>query len=299
MTVSLKRFRCFVALAEEGHFGRAAERVFLSQPALSKQIAQLEADLDAELFERTPQGVSLTEAGRVLLPEARLVLEQIGRALRSVQELSDLKASRLRLGAVGPAAHNFLPKIVQVMRATHPDLVISLREVTTAEQLELLKRDQIDLAILCADDTDEVAFTPMFKDPVVVGLQGANPLARYANIPIERLSEQTLASPRRVEPGHARLLSFLEERGVHPEVIDIDSVATTFGLISVGEAVGLFPAFAQDKPPPDVTFRPTEPALPDLETGVAWRRNSPPAILEPFLEAAKQVATSVRPVGSA
>ncbi len=297
--MSLKRFRCFVALAEELHFGRTAERVFLSQPALSKQIAQLEADLGASLFERTPQGVILTEAGRVLLPEARLVLAQVGRAVRSVEEPSATRASQLRLGAVGPAAHNLLPKIVKLLRATHPDLVISLHEVTTAEQLELLKTDQIDLALLCVENTDEVAFTPLFRDPVVVVLHKANPLTRCTTVPLERLSEQTLASPHRVEPGHARLLSYLHEQGVRPELIDVDSVATTFGLISSGEAIGFFPGFAQAKLPPEMVSRTTEPALPDLETGVAWRRMTPPAILEPFLEAAKQVAASVRPVEDA
>ena len=296
MALSLKRFRCFVALAEELHFGRAAERVFLSQPALSKQIAQLEADLGASLFDRTPQGVTLTEAGCVLLPEARLVLAQVERAVQSVEALNGSRASQLRLGAVGPAAHNLLPEIIKLLRATHPDLTISLREVTTAEQLELLKTGQIDLAILCVEDTDEIAFMPLFRDPVVVVLHKANPLARHAPIPLECLTEQTLASPHRVEPGHARLLSYLHDRGVHPEIIDVDSVAPTFGLISSDEAIGLFPDFAQAKLPPEMVSRSTEPALPDLETGVAWRRVTPPAILEPFLEAAKRVAASAHTV---
>ena len=296
MAISLKRFRCFIALAEELHFGRAAEHIFLSQPALSKQIAHLEADLGVKLFERTPHGVTLTRAGRVLLPEARLVLGQVERAVRSVAQFSDLESSRLRLGAVGPAAHVLLPKIIKMIRVTRPELVISLNEVPTADQLDLLRNDVIDLALLCAEDRNDIAFLPLFCDPVLVGLPKASPLAQRAAVSIKSLGEQTLASPHRVEPGHARLLSHLHGQGIHPAVIEVDSVTTTFALISSGEAVGFFPAFARTNPPSGVTLLPIEPAMPGLETGVAWRRATPPAMLEAFLAVAKEVARSLRQV---
>lgn len=292
MAVTLKRFRCFVALAEELHFGRAAARVFLSQPALSKQIALLEQDMGAKLFERSPRGVILTEAGRVLLPEARLALEQVRRAERSVRRLQNEALPRLRLGSVGPAAHSLVPEILKTLRTTHPELVISLNELPTAAQLELLKDDLIDLALLCANDTPETAFYPIFRDPVVLGLRSEHPLAQSAKVLLAGLGDQTLASPHRIEPGHARLLSFLHAHDIHPEVIEVTGVATAFGLVASGEAVSFFPAFARLGAPPGITFLPTDPALPELETGVAWRRGDPPAILEAFLQAVEQVKTA-------
>lgn len=292
MAITLKRFRCFVALAEELHFGRAAMRVFLSQPALSKQIALLEEDLETKLFERSPRAVALTEAGRVLLPEARLALEQVGRAERSVRRLQNETLLKLRLGSVGPAASSLLPEILKTLRATHPELVISLNELPTTEQLELLENDLIDLALLCAENTPETAFYPIYRDPVVLGVPEDHLLAQCAKVSLASLGEQTLASPYRIEPGHARLLSFLHAHDIYPEVIEVTGVATAFGLVATGAAVSFFPAFAQFNAPSGITFLPTEPPLPELETGVAWRRADPPAILEAFLQAAEQIKTA-------
>ncbi len=234
----------------------------------------------------------LTEAGRILLPEVRLAREQVGRVERSVRRLQNETLPKLRLGSVGPAAHGLVPKILKTLRATHPESVISLNELPTAAQLELLKNDLIDLTLLYAEDTPKTAFYPIFRDPVVLGLRSEHPLVQSARALLASPGDHTLASPHRIEPGHARLLSFLYARDVVPEVIEVMGGAAAFGLVASGEAVGFFPAFARLNAPPGITFLPTDPALPELETGVAWRRGDPPTILEAFLQAVEQVKTA-------
>src|SRR6476661_7204926 len=133
--MELRHLRYFVAVAEELHFGRAAERLRIAQPPLSRQIRDLEREIGVPLFERVPRGVELTPAGRAFLPEARLTLSQAERAQRSAQRAAQGETGRLRVGFVEVATHSgILPDVLSFFRMHLRSVGLSLLEMDSAQQ---------------------------------------------------------------------------------------------------------------------------------------------------------------------
>ncbi|MEH6246614.1 LysR family transcriptional regulator, partial [Salmonella enterica subsp. enterica serovar Mbandaka] len=143
--MDLKQLRYFVAVAEELHFGRAAQRLFISQPALSFDIRKFEDQLGVQLLARTNKSVALTNAGQVLLDEARKLLQQAAEVERITQRSAHGLAGRLRVGFVNSMLYRGLPRAVQRFEADHPAVEIILREMNTGEQVQAIQRQQIDL----------------------------------------------------------------------------------------------------------------------------------------------------------
>jgi DNA-binding transcriptional LysR family regulator len=150
MDVELRVLRYFVAVAEELHFGRAAERVLVSQPALSRQIAGLEQQLDVRLFERTSRQVRLTDAGAVLLVEARRTLAQAERAVDIARRAGRGEVGRVRVGFLASASNSILPPVVRTFRTRYPSVALELNELLDDEQVRQLEEGQIDVGFLRA-----------------------------------------------------------------------------------------------------------------------------------------------------
>jgi len=131
--MELRRLRYFVAVAEELHFGRAAERLEMAQPPLSRQIAQLERDLGVKLFDRSRAQIRLTAAGDVLLERSRQILDQIDSAFREVNRIGQGSAGRLRVAFVGSASHGVLPTIIKSYRSHYPDVDLALSAMNNAD----------------------------------------------------------------------------------------------------------------------------------------------------------------------
>lgn len=146
--MELRHLRYYVAVAEELHFGRAAERLGIAQPPLSRQIRDLEREIGVELFERVPRGVELTAAGIAFLPEARLTLAQADRSQRSAQREARGETGRLRVGFVEAATHSgILPDVLSFFRVHLPSVGLSLLELDTPLQAEALRDGRIDVGI--------------------------------------------------------------------------------------------------------------------------------------------------------
>src|SRR3954467_2399512 len=142
--MELRHLRYFVAVAEELHFGRAAERLNIAQPPLSRQIRDLERELGTPLFERGPRGAELTPAGRAFLPEARLTLAQAERAQRTAQRAAQGETGRLRVGFVEAATHSgILPDVLSFSRMHLPAIGLSLLEMDSPQQAEALRESRI------------------------------------------------------------------------------------------------------------------------------------------------------------
>src|SRR5262245_12015873 len=144
--MELRHLRYFVAVAEELHFTRAAERLHMAQPPLSQQIRQLERELQVELFVRSRRRVQLTGAGRALLDDARVVIAEADRLAQKARRLREGEAGELHIGFSSSAPYTVFPMILRTFRARFPGVVLHLHERSTEEQIELLTRGAIDLA---------------------------------------------------------------------------------------------------------------------------------------------------------
>src|SRR6201991_2460582 len=191
MKATLNQLRYFCEVAELRHFGRAAERLHMSQPPLSRQIAALERDLGTVLLERTPKGVTLTAAGERLLADAKDVLLRAEQAKRNAIAVGQGEAGRLTVGFTMCAAYSVVPELVRNFKKAFPRVELHLREMMPS----MLKRDlgegAIDAAISFPDDEARAFVTrSLTREPLDLVLPEKHPLARAKSVAVERLAEE-------------------------------------------------------------------------------------------------------------
>lgn len=202
--MEFRELEAFVAVAEELHFGRAAARLHLSQPALSQQIQRLEADLGATLLQRSSRAVSLSPAGTVFLDRCRALLGDVADAVEDARRAADGRSGLLSIGYVGSALYGLLPDVVARLRRLHPAIELTLTERKTAPQLALLLDDQQDVAIIHRPERPpaDLAIHDIETNDVVVALPPGHPESgpeaplAWGRSPGPRL----FCSPRRLSP---------------------------------------------------------------------------------------------------
>ncbi|WP_334062097.1 LysR substrate-binding domain-containing protein [Limimaricola cinnabarinus] len=247
MTPSLKQLRYFVALAETGGFGRAAETVFVTQPALSQQIRELETILGVGLVERLPRGIRLTRAGREVLERARRILSEVADLERAAR-LSRGLTGRLRLGVIPTVAPYLLPGALTRLRAQDLTLDIRVREAQTEALLDDLEAGRVDAVVAALPLPDAgLAVEPLFEDRFVLAGTRAR-LARWsrgagARRPAELAPDQLLL----LDEGHCLADQALEVCGLRERGrVDLgaSSLATLAGLVAEGFGLTLLPEIA-------------------------------------------------------
>ncbi|MFJ8013835.1 LysR family transcriptional regulator [Streptomyces sp. NPDC096339] len=185
--MDLKALRCFVAVAEEGHFGRAAVRLHLAQPPLSRRIRDLEADLGCRLFHRIPTGARLTAAGEVLLPEARDLLARAERARERVRAAESVR--EVVLGTVAGAGLDAGPAALAVLRRTHPGLRVRLHEAPVTDPTGGLRARKTDVALTRLPfDTSGLTVRQLAVEPLVAALPSDDPLAARPRLHVRELA---------------------------------------------------------------------------------------------------------------
>ncbi|MEM7488074.1 MAG: LysR substrate-binding domain-containing protein [Pseudomonadota bacterium] len=280
MVMTLRQLRYFEALARHGHFGRAAEAAAISQPALSVQIRDLEAELGAALFERGPRGVRLTALGETFAPRA-------GDILRQVEELSDLArasqgglAGRLRIGMIPTVAPYLLAPVMSAVSEAHPDVTPDIRETVTPTLLEELGEGRLDCAVV-ALPIGEPSLTemPLLREDFVL----VRPAAE-ADQPVP--TPEGLATMRLLllEEGHCFRDQALAVCEMRPRTTGLDgsSLATLVQMVGAGLGVTLLPEMALSETrnaPVSVARFPS--TAPSRTLGLVWRRTSP--LAEPLL----------------
>ncbi|ALG73228.1 hypothetical protein VY88_14635 [Azospirillum thiophilum] len=276
--LELRQVRCFVAVAEELHFRRAAERVAMAQAALSHQVRLLEAELGCPLLFRTTRQVSLTAAGVAFLTEARLLLEQAERTVRVARAAAE-GGGILRIGGIDEALVAVLPPVLARLRAEHPTLRITLTEGSSAEQEADLIRQRIDLALLRPPVTDpDIACVRLFDEPFIAALPEA--LTAEAG---DALSWAWLAAqPFIGYPKHSRPLLHdltarqFEAQGYRPQAVqEVTEKLTMLQLVGQGLGIALVPHWVSRFVLPGVVYRPLPDAAPVLAFGMAWRKRDP------------------------
>jgi len=300
MNVELRHLRYFVAVAEELHFGRAAERLHMSQPPLSMQIRALEGELGVQLFLRTQRRVSLTQAGAVFLGEARQILARTESAMLLAQRASRGEVGDLAVGFVSTADYNVLPPLLREFRTRAPAVRLTLHESTTDRQLADLVDGRIDIGFVLPPVEDpRLAYRTIHREPLVVALPARHPLARKpGKVRLVALAEAPfILFPRPLAPSlYDAVVSFCRSAGFSPHVEqEAVQMQTIVSLVSAEMGVALIPASLRHLGRTGVIYKALLEASPLTEIGLAWRRDDPLATLKVFLAVAKQASAPRQP----
>ena len=290
MTLDLRSLRQFVAVAEELHFGRAAERLHMTQPPLTQAIQKLEAELGASLFIRSSRSVGLSPAGAALLPLAQSLLSQAAELPALAQAAARGTAGRLRLAFVSTLGFGELPRWLKGFREQVPDVALSLREATLDVQLKAFEAGEIDAGfVLHARGAVPPGFESLqvADEPMLLALSADSPLARLEQLPLaEVLGLPLVMFPRAIAPSlFDAVVGVYRAQACEPRIEqEAIQMQTIVNLVSAGIGAAWVPASMQGFQRPGVVYRalqapPGEQALlPRGETRLIWRRDAAPAV---------------------
>ena len=255
---NLRRLDAFVAVAEELHFGRAADRLHIAQPALSQQIRQLEADLGLALLERTTRRVALTPDGAAFLPHARQLLVSAQGVARAAEELRVGARGRLRLGFVDSTAFEFVPGFLRRFRSTWPEADVELHTRSSDEQARALVDGDIDLGVArTVPVRPAVDSAVLGHDRFMLAVPADHTVAGQRTVSLRRPAQETFVGfSRTSSPSlHAELRSLLGGHGVgYDPAIEATEYTTIVGLVAAGEGVALVPAGVRRLQLPNVAY---------------------------------------------
>jgi DNA-binding transcriptional LysR family regulator len=292
LAMELRRLRYFLAVAEELHFTRAATRVHIAQPALSQQIRELEVDLGTKLFARTKRSVRLTDAGKVLLPEARRILAQVDAAVRAVKRSGDGEVGSLTVGMTLSAAGVLVPRAVNTYRSRYPHVDVHLRVLTTGTQLRQLLDDELDVGLIRDVVVPAgIARQRLRREEIVVGLHRGHRLAKRPRIALAELAEEPFVlGPAQSAQSTDLIFAACAEAGFAPRVVEqpTDMIATLV-LGAAGVGVTLMPRSSGHLESPDIVYRPIRGRRVTLDLYVAWRRDRASAMTTQFVEVLRAV----------
>jgi DNA-binding transcriptional LysR family regulator len=292
--MELRHLRYFVTLAEELHFGRAAERLHIAQPPLSQQIRQLEGELGFELFHRTKRSVQLTEAGLVFLGEVQQIFKQLQQAIQVGQQTSRGELGQLVVGFVSSAAYNILPIVLRTFRTCVPGVSLELHELTTDQQLEWLSTGRIDVGFLRLPvEENTFSWETIFQESFMVALPEAHLLANQSDICLHQLAKEPfILFPRILAPGlYDLIISLCQQAGFSPCVTqEAIQMQTIISLVAAEMGVAIVPASLQNMQRSGVVYKNLQQASPKVALAMIWRSNEKSPTVQGFLEIVRQAS---------
>ncbi len=289
--IELRHWRQFLALAQTLHYGRAAQRLGITQPPLTLAIQQLERRIGTPLFERTRRSVQLTPAGAALVEPAQRLLAQAAELPALARRAERGEVGRLRLGFVSTVGFGPLPQWLRDFRAAQPGIVVVLREATGDVQLDAFSRDDIDAGFVLHAPGVVPAAGRMLRhlsvgiEPLVAALPESSPLARTPVLSLaDWLAEPLVIFPRAIAPSlYDAVIAFHHREGAVPRIAqEAIQMQTIVNLVSAGLGVALVPRSVQLLQRPGVVYRelPASPngAAPSCETSLLWAADAGPAV---------------------
>ena len=277
--LKLKDLRYLVALADERHFGRAAQRSFISQPTLSAQLKKLEDYLGVQLIERQPKQVSLTEAGEQIVARARRILEASDEVLALARSHRDPLAGKLRMALLPTIGPYLLPRVAREIHKALPRLELQLYEYQTAQMLEKLGAGQVDLGILALPvNMDGLEARQLYEEPFALAVPAQHRLAKKKEVTVDDLKDETLLL---LEDGHClrdQALDVCSGVGVQEKQdFRATSLETLRQMVATGAGVTLLPELAGRSGygmSRDVALRPFADPQPRRFVGAIWRKTT-------------------------
>jgi DNA-binding transcriptional LysR family regulator len=285
--MELRHLRYFIAVAEELHFGRAAERLYIAQSALSQQILSLEAELGVQLLERTKRWVRLTTPGQALLKDARDIIHRVEQAIERSQRIARGEIGQLRIGFTILSLHSVLPQILATFRERYPNVQLTLSEMSTQAQLEALRAKQIDVGFLHPPiDERDLELFAIKTEVMMVALPSQHPLA-----PRKRLTMRSLIPyPLIVHPRHEgpvlydQILQMYANVDCQPKIAqEVTTSPTRIGLVATGIGVTFVPEGLCALNYPGIVYRKLSGSTPRLSYAMAWQREETLPLVQSLL----------------
>ncbi|MGP4016273.1 LysR family transcriptional regulator [Saccharopolyspora sp. 5N708] len=286
--MELRHLRYFVSVAEELHFRRAAEKLHIVQPALSKQITALENELGIELLKRDRRHVALTEAGETFLQEAVEILAHTNGAIQRAQAISRGEVGRLNIGFIHPALADLLPRSLRRFRQRYPAVKITLSEATSRAAIEKVASRSMHFAFtrLPVAERPDLLTEPVSEEPVLLVVPCGHPLATAPSVMLGDLADEDLILvARQVEPElHDYYLTTCVNAGFSPRLAqEVNSTSVAIGLAAAGLGITFAPASARITAQRNVVYRDITGPAPKLTMGALYHSGRKPAILANFL----------------
>jgi LysR family hca operon transcriptional activator len=291
--VELRHLRYFVAVAEELNFTRAADRLHTSQPSLSQQIRQLEAELGVTLLDRSRHHVALTNAGRIYLREARDILGRLGHASRLAKQAADGRAGELSVGTFPAADVRILPALRPLVAARLPHLRLTLHSKYALDPAAGLRSGTLDVAFMRGPlDADGLEHLELLREEIVVMLPAHHALARRTRIPVALLHDlPCITMDRSLAPAlHDAIAALYRQARIRMHAVSsADNVLGHLQLVQEGLGFALLPDSMASLLPPGVVVKPLHftPA-PTVSIVVAWKTGNHSPLVRAFVELAHQ-----------
>jgi len=295
--VDLRHLRYFIAVAEEENIGRAAARLHISQPPLTRQIQQLEEELGVMLFTRTPRGMVLTQAGELFLAEARNIRALVEQATERTQRAGQGKLGRLDVGIFGSGILDAIPKLLLAFRNQHPDVKVVLHTMTKAEQIEALRQRRITVGFnRMVAGLDDLAVQQVATESLLLALPVDHPLAAHEAIDFGDLRHHPMILfPTGARPSFIdKVIGLCVESGFQPQISqEVGDAVTGVALVASGFGVCMVPESATTLQFPGVVYRPFLNAGANfvVDLSCIYRKDDQSPILAEFLRTVDEYST--------
>ena len=284
--MEIRHLRYFVAVAEELHFGRAARRLHIQQPPLSRQIQDLESELGFALFERSRRRVELTPAGTALLGRARQVFDALDVAIHDARSASEGESGRLVVGYPSSLAYSGLTELLRTFRTRFPSVEISLREQPPADQIDGLKAGRLDVGFVRTSlDDSTLAAELVRRESLMVVLPDDHRLVEQLRIPLEELAQEPFVLfPRARGPAFFdQLMALCGRAGFTPRIVQEAAQLDIVSLVAAGFGISIMPSSMQNFRRPGLVFRAIVGA-PQVELLIVWRQQNLSPALHNFVD---------------
>jgi DNA-binding transcriptional LysR family regulator len=285
--MELRQIRSFLSISETLHFGRTAKLIHLSQPALSLQIRALEEEIGVRLFERNRRKTTLTAAGLAFRDDAAAAVSQLDQAIRRARLAGDGKLGLLRVGFISTAGNEIVPNLVRRFRDSNPDIVFSLRNILTTDQIQMLVAGSLDVGFLRLPigEHPELEVVEVHREPFVVVTPLTHKLAKRKKVALHELSGQDFVMyERSYAPGfHDLIFGMLRDAGVVPNVCQTaGQMPTLISLVDSGMGISILPASAVKNSVASVVACEIAGTIPRSKIALAVNRENRAAIVGNF-----------------
>lgn len=292
--MELRHLRYFVAVAEEQNVTRAAVRLHVSQPPLSRQIRNLEDELGIALFNRNANAVRLTEAGRVFLAEARIILQRAESAVEMAKEVARGKRGDIHIGFAPSLVVELLPRALEYFRASNPGMRVQLHDLSTQEMLRGLSDGKLQVALLVRVPSKVLTglvFEELLRLPVCIAMHPKHPLARARRVGLEQVAKERLVAFTLADypEYHAWIAGLFAPLNRSPQIVEEhDSITSLIAAIESRRGVAVIAQPFDGLGSPRLKIRPLQPAPPPLGVGIAYGRKFRSAATDNFIAAARR-----------
>lgn len=288
--MDLRHLKYFIAVAEELNIGRAALRLHISQPPLTRQIQQLEEELGVQLLIRTPRGVELTQAGETFLHEARNIRSLVELAIERTKRTGQGKLGRLDIGIFGTGIFSAIPKLLQIFRDTNPDVRVVLHTMSKTEQIEALRQRRISVGFnRMLGHLPDMHSELIMREKLFLAVNDTHPLSRESQVSFAELGKQPLVLfPTGTRPNFVdRVIELCRSMGFAPDISQIvGDAATGVALVAGGFGITVVPESATSLAPRGIVYLPfsDNPAA-TVDLSCIYRKEDESPILQAFLQA--------------